>query len=52
MTMSDAVVLLAKADRIATITLNRPEKANTLRMEVVTSSIVRSPTPTATTPSR
>src|SRR5436309_16132511 len=33
--MSNDVVLLAKSDRIATITLNRPEKANTLRTEVV-----------------
>ncbi|MCC6764620.1 MAG: crotonase/enoyl-CoA hydratase family protein [Deltaproteobacteria bacterium] len=32
--MSDDVVLLAKAGPIATITLNRPEKANTLRAEV------------------
>jgi len=33
--MSDDVVLLDKSDRIATITLNRPDKANTLRSEVV-----------------
>lgn len=32
--MSDDVVLFAKAGPIATITLNRPEKANTLRPEV------------------
>ncbi len=33
--MSEDVVLYAKRDGIATITLNRPAKANTLRMEVI-----------------
>ncbi len=33
--MSDDVVLYAKNEGIATITLNRPAKANTLRMEVI-----------------
>lgn len=33
--MSEDVVLYAKKDRIATITLNRPEKFNTLRTEVL-----------------
>ncbi|MDJ0853123.1 MAG: crotonase/enoyl-CoA hydratase family protein [Myxococcota bacterium] len=33
--MSDDVVLYAKNKGIATITLNRPAKANTLRMEVI-----------------
>jgi len=34
-TMSEDVVLYAKTDRIATITLNRPDKFNTLRTEVL-----------------
>jgi enoyl-CoA hydratase len=33
--MSENVVLYEKSNGIATITLNRPEKANTLRMEVI-----------------
>jgi len=33
--MSEEVVLYSKAGGIATITLNRPSKANTLRMEVI-----------------
>lgn len=33
--MSDAAVLFQKQDAIATITLNRPKKANTLRFEVI-----------------
>jgi enoyl-CoA hydratase len=33
--MSEDVVLYAKRDGIATITLNRPDKANTLRTEVI-----------------
>jgi len=33
--MSEEVVLYEKAGGIATITLNRPDKANTLRMEVI-----------------
>ena len=33
--MSQPVVKYSKANGIATITLNRPEKANTLRMEVI-----------------
>jgi enoyl-CoA hydratase len=35
--MTDDVVLYAKSNGIATITLNRPSKANTLRMEVIES---------------
>lgn len=33
--MSEEVVLYAKQEGVATITLNRPAKANTLRMEVI-----------------
>ncbi|MCP5041120.1 MAG: enoyl-CoA hydratase/isomerase family protein, partial [bacterium] len=33
--MSEDEVLYCKANGIATITLNRPAKANTLRMEVI-----------------
>jgi enoyl-CoA hydratase len=33
--MSEDVVLYSKSNGIATITLNRPEKANTLRLEVI-----------------
>lgn len=33
--MSEHPVLYAKSDGIATVTLNRPDKANTLRMEVI-----------------
>ncbi len=33
--MTEGVVLYSKSAGIATITLNRPEKANTLRMEVI-----------------
>jgi enoyl-CoA hydratase len=33
--MSEEVVLYSKSDGIATITLNRPSKANTLRLEVI-----------------
>ena len=33
--MSEEVVLYSKSQGIATITLNRPAKANTLRMEVI-----------------
>ena len=33
--MAEDVVLYSKSNGIATITLNRPEKANTLRVEVI-----------------
>ena len=33
--MSEEVVLYSKNEGIATIRLNRPEKANTLRQEVI-----------------
>lgn len=33
--MSEATVLYAKQDGIATVTLNRPDKANTLRFELI-----------------